>query len=318
MKQRFHTLKAAANVLNTTVYALLQAAEAGELTLALPTHGKYLFRFCPRERGKYYPDMQFMSCDCIPVPPHTISVLLANQLTTEPEPATFCQVEFPSNAGSWIEFWHIDDFLNLDIPTSTPGLIIRLSESSLRITDAELERVAAGREQDDLFDLVGPDPRRLDLSGIRQGIERQTYIVASEQAADSTVAPQPTAADCEQGDEPAASTPPTAGDTEQGDARATDDNAELANLFDPVKVATLEALFPDGGKWAKHAERAARNGLQVARCERGKFNPYLAAVWWINEQGPTGWKLERCLRVLAKNLPDRSIDSKHLLTGEFD
>lgn len=182
MKQRFHTLDDAANVLNTTVYALLQAAEAGELTLALPTHGKYLFRFCPRERGKYYPDMQFMSCDCIPVPPHTISVLLANQLTTEPEPAIFSRVELPDKSGSWIEFWHIDDFFNLDIPASNSGLFIRLSESSLRITDAELERVAAGREQDDLFDLVGPDSRRLELSGIRQGIERLTYMVATEQA----------------------------------------------------------------------------------------------------------------------------------------
>lgn len=109
----------------------------------------------------------------------------------------------------------------------------------------------------------------------------------------------------------AATTPPEA-------APAGDDDDELAGLFDPVRVATLEALFPDCGKWEKYAERAARNGLIAARVGRGKFNPYRAARWWMETQAPAGWKWERCARVLANNLPPRSRDCGHLLTGDFD
>jgi hypothetical protein len=101
------------------------------------------------------------------------------------------------------------------------------------------------------------------------------------------------------------------------DGKQPDTHADTAALFDPVKVVTLEALFPDGGKWANYAARATRNGLLVAKIGRGTFNPYRAALWWI-ERGHTDWKPERCLRVLANNLPVRSRDSKHLLTGEFD
>lgn len=93
---------------------------------------------------------------------------------------------------------------------------------------------------------------------------------------------------------------------------------EPAALFDPVAPSTLEKMFPDGGQWANHAERAARNGLSAAREGRGRFNPYLAAEWWVSNQAPDGWDRARCLRVLANNLPDRSRDEKHLLTGGFD
>lgn len=96
-----------------------------------------------------------------------------------------------------------------------------------------------------------------------------------------------------------------------------DADAELAALFDPVKVATLEAMFPDK-KWGRYAEKAPRNGLNRARVGRGIFNPYLAARWWLHRQAPADWKWERCVRVLANNLPARSRDSKHLLTGGFD
>lgn len=97
----------------------------------------------------------------------------------------------------------------------------------------------------------------------------------------------------------------------------TDDGA-IAKLFDPVKTAQLEAMFPDGGKWASYTERADRNGLKnAAKDGRATFNPYSAAVWWL-ATGPNGWALDRCLRVLANNLPARSIDSKHLLTGEYE
>lgn len=102
------------------------------------------------------------------------------------------------------------------------------------------------------------------------------------------------------------------------DAASADIDADIAAMFDPVAKEQLEAMFPDNGKWAKYAERAARNGLAgAARVGRAIFNPYCAARWWIESQGPDGWKWERCVRVLANNLPSRSRDSKHVLTGEF-
>lgn len=93
---------------------------------------------------------------------------------------------------------------------------------------------------------------------------------------------------------------------------------ELAALFDAVRKEQLEAMFPDGGKWVGYAERAARNGLDVAREGRGIFNPYRAALWWLERHAPAGWTWARCARVLANNLPPRSHDSRHLLTGDFD
>lgn len=97
-----------------------------------------------------------------------------------------------------------------------------------------------------------------------------------------------------------------------------DCDAALAELFDPVAVPQLEAMFPDDGRWKGYAERADRNGLkEAAKVGRAKFNPYRAANWWLS-RGPQSWKLERCLRVLANNLPPRSRDSKHLLTDHLD
>lgn len=113
--------------------------------------------------------------------------------------------------------------------------------------------------------------------------------------------------------------PPSANEAPVARTETPDDYDELlSRLFDPVKKEQLEAYFPDGGKWTAYAEKAARNGLLVARVGRGKFNPYLAAIWWLNEKGPDNWKWERCVRVLANNLPPRSIGSRHLLTGDFD
>ncbi len=98
-------------------------------------------------------------------------------------------------------------------------------------------------------------------------------------------------------------------------ATPADYDAELAALFDPVKAAQLEAMFPSDGNWKGWAERANRNGLKdVAKDGRAAFNPYRAASWWL-ANGPKDWKWERCLRVLANNLPARSLDLKYLLTG---
>ncbi|NBQ68738.1 MAG: hypothetical protein EBU46_07870 [Nitrosomonadaceae bacterium] len=92
-----------------------------------------------------------------------------------------------------------------------------------------------------------------------------------------------------------------------------DNDKILSELFDPVPVASLEKMFPADGEWKSWAERASRNGLKAAREGRAKFNPYKAALWFINK-GITGWDLARCFRVLANNLPARSRDEAHLLT----
>jgi len=90
----------------------------------------------------------------------------------------------------------------------------------------------------------------------------------------------------------------------------------LAVLFDLVTVAALEKTFPADGQWKNWAERASRSGLKDAAKEgRGKFNPYKAAVWFLS-QGIVGWDLARCHRALVNNLPARSLDDKHLLTGD--
>lgn len=96
------------------------------------------------------------------------------------------------------------------------------------------------------------------------------------------------------------------------------DEKFIAGLFNPVSKEQLEAMFPDAGRWKGYAERQARNGLkQAAWVESGKFNPYLAAKWWIDTQGPAGWDWSKCVRKLASNLPSRSLGSKHLLTGDL-
>ena len=113
--------------------------------------------------------------------------------------------------------------------------------------------------------------------------------------------------------------------TESGHTSVATDSARLAgreemlaSLFDHVKPPQLEKMFSGGGEWADHAERASRNGLIAARTGRGLFNPYLAARWWLHNQSPVGWDWARCIRVLKNNLPPRSIDSKHLLDGDYE
>ena len=104
--------------------------------------------------------------------------------------------------------------------------------------------------------------------------------------------------------------------TTLGDTAAYDE--KLAALFDPVTKEALEKTFPANGQWKIWAERAARNGLRDAAKEgRSMFNPYKAAVWFVN-QGIDGWDLARCLRAVVKILPARSRNEKFLLTGDID
>ena len=96
-----------------------------------------------------------------------------------------------------------------------------------------------------------------------------------------------------------------------------DATTALATLFDPVTPAALERMFPAGGKWAEWTERAGRNGLKDAREGRAVFNPYRAALWFL-QRGEQGWDLARCHHVLAKNLPARSRGEDYKLTGLLD
>ncbi len=91
----------------------------------------------------------------------------------------------------------------------------------------------------------------------------------------------------------------------------------FAALFDPVGTSQLEKMFPTG-KWSKWTVRAKANGLLCAKVARAKFNPYRAAMWWLKKRNPAGWDLSKCSRVLANNLPARSIDSRYLLTGVIE
>lgn len=90
----------------------------------------------------------------------------------------------------------------------------------------------------------------------------------------------------------------------------------LSALFDSVPVEALEKMFPASDKWKSWAEKAKSNGLITAR-EKRRFNPYKAAVWFVS-RGMTGWDIARCYRVLANNLPARSLDKRHLLTYTED
>jgi hypothetical protein len=120
-------------------------------------------------------------------------------------------------------------------------------------------------------------------------------------------------------------------DTGKGDEEAPDDGqaeamvkqatdaakAESADaaLFDPVTPAALEKMFPNDGKWAKWHAKAKEKGLDIARDGVGKYNPFRAAMWWLDKQSPKGWDIARCRRTLAKNFPARSRGSESQFTG---
>lgn len=109
--------------------------------------------------------------------------------------------------------------------------------------------------------------------------------------------------------------PQTASADDDAEAPPTDDHGEtLAALFDPLPVEALEKMFPANGKWKSWAERAKRNGLIDARVKTAMFNPYRAGMWFVYK-GAKEYDIARLYRTLANNLPARSLDDKHLLTG---
>ncbi|MDD5276444.1 MAG: hypothetical protein PHR16_10235 [Methylovulum sp.] len=124
--------------------------------------------------------------------------------------------------------------------------------------------------------------------------------------------------------EPVTDETPSLTQTEEPKPWLVHDPAErLAALFDPVPVETLAQMFPVDkhaslDQWQKWSGRASRNGLNAARVERAKFNPYKAGMWLV-DKGAKGWDVAHIYRVLGKNLPPRSIyeSDADLLKGDL-
>ena len=194
----------------------------------------------------------------------------------------------------------------------------------LKLTDDKKTQVIAENEYKDILaaaiekgELVARSPMTLEPVRTAQGQLPQNLIVTVDDlkkyAAHFQISIEQ-AAPVEQSAPAAkveAETVTTLGDTAAYDEK-------LAALFDPVTKEALEKTFPANGQWKIWAERAARNGLRDAAKEgRSMFNPYKAAVWFVN-QGIDGWDLDRCLRTVVKILPARSRNEKFLLTGDID
>ena len=97
---------------------------------------------------------------------------------------------------------------------------------------------------------------------------------------------------------------------------------KLAALFDALTVENLANMFPTDSnkttkKWKGWQNNAKQNGLFKARESHGKYNPYKAGLWFLKKK-INGWDIARLNRTLANNLPARSRDDKHLITGELD
>ncbi|WP_295624623.1 hypothetical protein [uncultured Nitrosomonas sp.] len=95
---------------------------------------------------------------------------------------------------------------------------------------------------------------------------------------------------------------------------------EIYDLFDAMNKAGITALFEKvtQDKWKIHFERAARNGLKCARqgdVRPFQYNPAKVADWLVTEGLCTR---EYADRKLKNNLPNRSKDMKHVITGYFD
>jgi len=110
----------------------------------------------------------------------------------------------------------------------------------------------------------------------------------------------------------------TPGDDDVEEQAADDHDEKLAALFDPLPVEALAKMFMiDLAQWKKWQDKAKANGLSDARQGTALFNPYKAGVWLVRK-GTQGWDDAHLFRTLVKNLPARSLDDKHLLTGGID
>lgn len=119
---------------------------------------------------------------------------------------------------------------------------------------------------------------------------------------------------------PAAQTPEQASDEQAQDQELAphEYTAEQQALFDPLPQTGIADLFDIADvQWARLFERAARNGLHLAREGSSKphqYNPARVASWLVRcghlKQGHANNRL-------ANNLPPRSQDSKHSITGEL-
>ncbi len=166
-----------------------------------------------------------------------------------------------------------------------------------------------------------PKPRKLSqwlTIANDKGLKHHSWIEKYQKARlligqDSPAANIEPAPEQEQaGSEETTGTPQEGGQIQEG-ITADDD---LAALFDPVSVQALETHFP--GDWTTWAQRPKRHGLDLARRGRKKYNPYVAAIWWLDKCPTEKWAIDRVYRTLVHFLPARSRDSKHLLTGELD
>ena len=195
------------------------------------------------------------------------------------------------------------------------GAPLTVKTASMYVTAANVKRwfEAEGRELDWTPRSTTMLPDMTEVGGTQESSCGMPKLGTAE----TTVSGQNTAS---QTDEIVISRQDASDDT--GDVRTNadtdhDPDETLAALFDPVPVESLEKMFPAFGKWKDWAERAARNGLIGAREKRAMFNPYRAAKWF-HIRGNDGWDISRCNRALANNLPPRSLDQRHLLTGELD
>lgn len=115
-----------------------------------------------------------------------------------------------------------------------------------------------------------------------------------------------------------ADTNPSGDDVEEQAADADGHDETLAALFDPLPVEALAQMFRiDLAQWKKWQDKAKANGLSDARQGTALFNPYKAGVWLVRK-GAQGWDYAHLYRTLVKNLPARSLDDAHLLTGGID
>tara|TARA_B110000914_G_C15496052_1_gene463308 strand:+ start:206 stop:925 length:720 start_codon:yes stop_codon:yes gene_type:complete len=88
-------------------------------------------------------------------------------------------------------------------------------------------------------------------------------------------------------------------------------------LFDPVSpeeiIATFDGVTPD--EWKELFKRANRNKLRELREEGDLYNTAKVGDWLV-VQGK--YSPQHLRNKLKNSVPDRSLDDKHVITGEYD